>query len=86
MAKRSKKRAKPRVKRGKSTTRVVRTMTRTTTTLRGSPSDHAHEYMNYVERAEDAVRQGEKASACDAMYTAALQSSGAGAVAVREST
>jgi hypothetical protein len=86
MAKRSKKRAKPRAKRGKSTTRIVRTMTRTTTTLRGSPSDHAREYENHMANAEDTIRQGEKATACGDMYTAAIQVGSRMAVANHESS
>lgn len=53
--------------------------------LRGLPSEHARAFEDNLERASDAIKKGEKATACGEMYTAALQSSAASALAVHES-
>lgn len=52
--------------------------------LQGAPREHAQAFEHHIERAEDTVKQGNKATGCDAMYTAALQSSALSAIANHE--
>lgn len=54
--------------------------------LQGTPAEHAARFEQKIETANRHVREGEKATTCDAMMTAALQSSGAGGAAAAEAS
>ena len=53
--------------------------------LGGSAHAHALEYENYVERAEDKLREAERAKTCSEIYSAAVALNGLSSIANRES-